>query len=384
MIDWIENNYTRLVEIRHYLHQHPELGYGEFNTSDYLKNLLKQAGYTIVQTEQMGTGFCCELGNGTNPALGIRCDMDALPIQDQKMVDYRSKFDGVMHACGHDVHMTIVTGLALLLKETRTEVPGTIRFIFQPAEEKIPSGSLQMIKGGGIDGLDHLIGFHIFPKLNSNKIAIKSGPISAAVSLLDFKLHGPGGHTSRPQETVNLVAVAAKLIEEAENVIKGLNTVESPVVMAFGQITGGKTFNVIPSEIKLHGSVRYLDIEMKKKIRQQLRQSVKKVMNETGAKIEFKIPNSIPAVTNNEKLTKIVENAAVKAIGKENVVKLEKSSMGSDDFGFYIDRLPCSLFRIGSSNGKVTDLHVPDFDVDENCIRTAVRVLYQTAREYFG
>jgi amidohydrolase len=383
MLNWIENNYTRLVEIRHYLHQHPELGYEEYNTSDYLKNLLKQAGYFIVQTDQMGTGFYCELGNGINPALGIRCDIDALPIQDQKLVDYRSKIDGVMHACGHDVHMTIVTGLALLLRENPIKIPGTVRFIYQPAEEKIPSGSLQMIKSGCVNGLDHLIGFHILPKLDSNKIGIKSGPMSAAVSSLAFTLSGPGGHTSRPQETINLVAVAAKLIDEVEKTIQRLNTIETPVVMAFGQIAGGHTFNVIPSKINLRGSVRYLEVEMKKIFQQHLRKSVKNIINETGAKIEFKIPYSIPPVINDKRLTTIVEQGAVNAIGKKNVLKMDKSSMGSDDFGFYLDKLPCSLFRIGSSNGQVMDLHVSDFDVDENCIRTAIKVLYHTITEYF-
>jgi amidohydrolase len=359
------------------------LGYEEYNTSDYLKNLLKQAGYDIVQNEEMGTGFYCELGTGNKPALGVRTDIDALPIQDQKTVEYRSKIDGVMHACGHDVHMTIVTGLALWLKENAIKIPGTVRFIYQPAEEKIPSGSLQMIKSGVIDGLDHLIGYHVLPKLSSNKIGIKNGAMSAAVSALEFMLKGPGGHTSRPQETINLVSVTAKLIHEIEASIQNLNSAETPVVMGFGQIDGGYTFNVIPSEIKLRGSVRYLDVGLKKLIQQHIRKTVKKIANDTGAQIEFKIPYSIPAVTNDSKLTSIIERGAVKAIGKDNVVNIEKSSMGSDDFGFYIDKLPCSLFRIGSSNGKVKDLHVTDFDVDENCIRTAIKVLKYTIKEYF-
>jgi amidohydrolase len=331
----------------------------------------------------MGTGFYCELGNGNKPALGIRCDIDALPIQDQKRVEYRSKFNGVMHACGHDVHMTIVTGLALLLKECPIKIPGTVRLIYQPAEEKTPSGSLQMIKSGGIEGLDHLVGFHILPKLDSNKIGIKSGPMSAAVSLLDFTLSGPGGHTSRPQETINLIAVAAKIIDEVDKAIQSINTIDTPLVMAFGHIAGGYTFNVIPSKINLRGSVRYLDVKMKKIIQQYIRKSVKKIVNETGANIEFRIPYSIPAVINDEELTKIVEQGAVKAIGRNNVFKMDKSSMGSDDFGFYIDKLPSSLFRIGSAYGQVKDLHVSDFDVDENCIRTAIRVLHHTIKKYF-
>ena len=283
MTHWIEANYTRLVEIRRYLHQHPELGYQEFNTSDYLKNLLKQSGYKIKQSKEMGTGFFCEIGDGPKPALGIRCDIDALPIQDQKTVDYRSKNDGQMHACGHDVHTTILTGLAFLLKENPIKIPGTVRFIFQPAEEKIPSGSLQMINAGAVDGLDHLFGYHVLPKMDSNKIGIKTGPMSAAVSLLDFELFGPGGHTSRPLETVNLISVAADLVQDIQNEIQKLNTTDSPAVIAFGQIAGGFTFNVIPSKIQLRGSIRYFNVEKKKMVQRHIRNIVKEKMNKTGA-----------------------------------------------------------------------------------------------------
>jgi amidohydrolase len=240
-----------------------------------------------------------------------------------------------------------------------------------------------MIKSGSIDGLDHLVGFHILPKLEPHKIGIRSGLMSAAVSLLEFKLKGPGGHTSRPQETVNLVSVAAQLISELEVSIQALDTPDSPVVMAFGQIMGGHTFNVIPDEVGLHGSVRYLDLHLKRKIKQRLGDSIKKIEDATGAKIELKIPYSIPAVDNDEKLTAIIEKGAVNALGEGNVIQMDRSSMGSDDFGFYMDKLPCSLFRIGSSNGKVTDLHVSDFDVDENCIRTGIQVLQSSILEYF-
>jgi len=383
MDSWIDNNFQRLVEIRRYLHRHPELGYEEHQTAEYLKNLLRQAGYEIIRNDTMQTGFYCEYGGGSNPKIGIRTDLDGLPIFDKKQVEYCSKNDGIMHACGHDVHMTIATGIALWLKENNIQIPGTIRFIFQPAEEKAPGGSTKMIDAGAVDDLSHLIGMHVLPQLTSSKIGIKSGPMSAAVSLIEITINGPGGHTSRPHETIDLISVATELIHRLKQCIKNLNTPNSPFVLGLGQIEGGHTFNVIPANILLRGSIRYLNVKMKETLHQRLKETSFVLEKETGAKIEINFPYAVPAIINNSELTKIIMIAAQNTIGKNNVELLEKTSMGSDDFGFYSDKLPCSFIRIGSSNGKIRDLHVSDFDVDEECIRTGVNVFSGTIKEYF-
>jgi amidohydrolase len=383
MDSWIDNNLQRLVEIRRYLHRHPELGFEEFQTAEYLKNLLRQSGYEIIQNDKMETGFYCEYGSGSNPKLGIRADLDALPILDKKQVDYCSKNEGLMHACGHDVHMTIATATALWLKENNVQIPGTVRFIFQPAEEKAPGGSLKMIDAGTVDDLDALIGMHVLPRLSSKKIGIKSGPMSAAVSLIEVTLNGPGGHTSRPQETIDLISVATELIHRLKQCVKNLNKPNSPFVLGLGQIEGGHTFNVIPAKITLRGSVRYLNVKMKETLHQRLHEAILILAKESDAKIELDIPYAVPAVYNDQKFTDLITRAAKKALGEENVEIMEKASMGSDDFGFYSDKLPCSFVRIGSANGKVRDLHVSDFDVDEECIRTGVKVFTQTIAEYY-
>jgi amidohydrolase len=383
MDSWIANNFQRLIEIRRYLHRHPELGFEEFQTAEYLKNLLKQAGYEIFQNDKMATGFYCEYGNSTKPIMGIRSDLDALPILDKKQVDYCSKNEGLMHACGHDVHMTIATGTALWLRENNIKISGTVRFLYQPAEEKAPGGSLKMIDSGVIDDLDNLLGMHVLPRLSSKKIGVKSGPMSAAVSLIEITLNGPGGHTSRPQETIDLISVAMDLIQRLKQCVKNLNKPNSPFVLGLGQIEGGHTFNVIPASIKLRGSIRYLNVKMKETLHQRLNEAIFILEKESGANIDLNIPYAVPTVINDKNFTDIITSAATKAIGKENVEIMEKSSMGSDDFGFYSEKLPCCFIRIGSANGKVRDLHVSDFDVDEECIRTGVKVFSQTISDYF-
>jgi amidohydrolase len=383
MNKWIDKNFSRLIEIRHFLHQHPELGFEEYNTSDYLKNLLQQAGYEIVQNKKMVTGFFCEYGNKKKPTLGIRSDLDALPISDIKNVPYRSKNEGVMHACGHDVHMAIVTGLALWLKEKNIKIEGTVRFIFQPAEEKAPGGALKMIDSGALEGLKNLIGIHVLPRLEASKIGFKSGPISAAVTLLNITMNGPGGHTSRPHETVDLIAVSTQLIQNLHSAIQNINWGDSPYVMAFGQIEAGRTFNVIPSRLILRGSVRYLDVKKKETLRKQIRETINRLGKESGAEIQVRFPYSIPTVYNNSKLSLIIERNAILALGKKNVIKIDKASMGSDDFGFYSSKIPSALIRLGSSEGNVRDLHVANFDVDEECIRTGVKALSKIIIEYF-
>jgi amidohydrolase len=383
MDGWIDNNFQRFVEIRRYIHRHPELGFEEHQTAEYLKNLLRQSGYEIISNDKMRTGFCCEYGNGSGQKIGIRADLDALPISDTKKVDYCSNNERLMHACGHDVHMTIATGTALWLKENEIKIPGTVRFIFQPAEEKAPGGALTMIEAGAVDDLDNLIGMHVLPRMFSSKIGVKYGPMSAAVSLIEITLNGPGGHTSRPHETVDLISVTIELIQRLKQCIRNLKKPDSPFVLGLGQIEGGHTFNVIPANIILRGSIRYLNVKMKETLHQCLKEAIFILGKESGAKIDINIPYAVPTVFNDKNITDTIIKAANKAIGEANVEVMEKASMGSDDFGFYTDKLPCSFIRIGSSNGKVRDLHVSDFDVDENCIRTGLKVLATTISDYF-
>ncbi len=382
---WIDRKKDEIIKIRRHIHQHPELGFKEYETSKYLRKILSDAGYEIVTNDIFGTGFYCEYGEGEGPVLAFRADLDALPIVDEKVVEYKSMNTGVMHACGHDVHMSIVTGLALWLADERPKIKGKVRFIYQPAEEVLNGGALKMIEGGAIDGLEGLIGVHVLPSLEAGKIGIKKGTISAAVSLIDVEMKGKGGHTSRPLETQNLISVAADLIKAFENKTEEISRKEnSPYVLGFGEICAGDTFNVIPTKLKLRGSVRYLDTDKREFIQRELFDVTKEISEKNKTDIEIKFPYFVPAVYNDEELTDFVIESARKTIGEENVVLIEKSSMGSDDFGYYSKSVKTVFIRLGSAKKGVADLHTANFDVNEKVIPVGVRTLFGVIEDFFS
>ena len=380
---WLNENDSRLIEIRRYLHAHPEIGFKEHHTATYLKEILIGVGYDLHQTEAMQEGFYIESGSGNGPTLAIRCDLDALPIHDSKQVPYRSKNEGVMHACGHDVHMTIATGMALWIKESNIKIQGRLRIMYQPAEETAPGGALEMIKGGAVEGVDHIIGYHVLPKLQAGRIGLKAGPISAAVEAHSFTFEGKGGHTSRPEETEDLISIVSSFILEMNTKLDKIKTPESPFVIAFGHINGGYTYNVIPDSLLLRGTMRFLRDSTKIQLHELIQEMIIDFSNRMCVSINHKIPHSSPAVINDIKLTEIFRKSTQDVLGAGNTIEMESPSMGGEDFSFYLTHCPGIYFRIGCHNGKVNDLHTPNFDVDEKCISTAINVLSSTITRYF-
>ena len=380
---WLENNKSIIIDLRHWLHKHPEIGFKEVKTSKHLQNILIKHGYEINQTPAMKTGFICEYGNGNGKTLAIRCDMDALEITESSNTIYKSVNPGFMHACGHDAHMSIVTGLALYIINTKPKINGKIRFIFQPAEEQAPGGSLAMIDGGAINNVDHIIAGHVLPKLSSNKIGLKHGPMAATVEMIKIELIGPGGHTSRPAESVDLVWASSRLILTLEESLRHHLDQQDHVVLAFGKIEGGQTFNVLPAKISLNGTLRYLDVKLKDRLHQIFDDTIKGVEKITNAKIKWSIPYTSPGVFNDKYLTDILIEAANKSLGNENVVIMEQSSMGGEDFAYYLEHIPGSYYRIGCFDGTATDVHTPTFDIDDECLPTAIKVLSEAINIYF-
>ena len=383
--NWIKDNFKKLVEIRRWLHRNPEIGFDEYKTAEYLKKILSALGYKITQTSKMKTGFFCEYNSGsTGDILAVRCDMDGLLVSEQSSKDYKSVNSGVMHACGHDVHMTTVVGLAIMMQELKLDISGSVRFIFQPAEEQAPGGSIAMIDGGAIDNVSHIIGGHVLPKMNAGKLAFKKGPMAAIVELIDISITGPGGHTSRPAETVDLVWAMSQLILSIEQSVKRSADQQEPVVLAFGKVSGGNTFNVLPDNIELKGTLRYLDSSLKDKLHESIDKAISGVEQVTGAKITWSIPYTSPGVFNDAELTDILTLSSISAIGGDNTIILEESSMGGEDFAYYLEHIPGSYYRIGCYDGCANDVHTPNFDVDESCISTAVLFLGQAVVDYFN
>ena len=380
---WLDDNFQKVVEIRRWLHQHPEVGFNEHETSKYCQKLMQEMGFEIHQTKPMQTGFYCDYGNGSGPTLAVRCDLDALPIHEVNTVNYCSKNSGVSHACGHDSHMANILGLATFITDTELKIPGRLRFLFQPAEEIAPGGAVVMIEGGAIEGVDHILGGHILPSLSPQKIGIRYGSMAAAVERIDICLKGPGGHTSRPIESVDLIWAQSHLVISLEESIKHHLDQYERVVLAFGQVQGGHTCNVLPDEINLQGTLRFLNADLKDKLHQIIDDTIQSVEKLTDAKIEWDIPHSSPGLTNDSACTDIVIEAAKSALGEENVEIMKDSSMGGEDFAYYLEKIPGAYFRIGCNDGKTRDIHTNDFNLDEKCMATAIKVFAESVSQYF-
>ena len=380
---WLDDNFQKVVEIRRWLHQHPEVGFNEHETSKYCQKLMQEMGFEIHQTKPMQTGFYCDYGNGSGPTLAVRCDLDALPIHEVNTVNYCSKNSGVSHACGHDSHMANILGLATFITDTELKIPGRLRFLFQPAEEIAPGGAVVMIEGGAIEGVDHILGGHILPSLSPQKIGIRYGSMAAAVERIDICLKGPGGHTSRPIESVDLIWAQSHLVISLEESIKHHLGQYERVVLAFGQVQGGHTCNVLPDEINLQGTLRFLNADLKDKLHQIIDDTIQSVEKLTDAKIEWDIPHSSPGLTNDSACTDIVIEAAKSALGEEYVEIMKDSSMGGEDFAYYLEKIPGAYFRIGCNDGKTRDIHTNDFNLDEQCMATAIKVFAASVSQYF-
>ena len=381
---WLNDNKQLVIDLRRWLHQHPELGFQEFETSEYIKKILTKKGYHIVQNQSMKTGFYCDyVGSKEGPILALRTDMDALAIDERSKEEYISINKGVMHACGHDVHMSIIASLAIYFIEKKVDIKGTVRFLFQPAEEKAPGGALSMIEGEAIKDVSHIFGSHVYPKMEAGQIALKYGPIAATVELIEITLNGMGGHTSRPNESVDLIWAQSQLVQMLEQTLNHSIDQQEPVVLAFGKIEGGSAHNVLPDSVKLYGTLRYLNPDLQDTLHQKISDSIENVSSLSKAKISWKSDYACPGVVNNKELVDIIMDSSKKAIGEENTKILDISSMGGEDFAYYLQQIPGAYFRIGSYDGKSRDIHTSDFDVNEECIFTAIKVYCSIVENYF-
>jgi len=380
---WVNENFQRIIDIRRWLHQYPEVGFDEHETSKYCQGLMSEFGYSIFSNDKMQTGFICDYGNGDGPTLAIRCDIDALPIQEINEVYYKSKNPGVSHACGHDSHMANILGLAAFIQETKQEISGRLRFIFQPAEEIAPGGAVVMIDAGAIDGVNHILGAHVLPSLSSEKIGIRHGSMAAAVEQINILMKGPGGHTSRPVESVDLIWAQSHLILSLEGSLRHHLNEGDKVVLAFGKVAGGHTCNVLPDEIVMEGTLRFLNVDLKEKLHQIINNTIHSVEKLTDAKIEISIPHSSPGLNNDITCTDLVISAGKKVLGDENVSIMKESSMGGEDFAYYLEKISGAYFRVGCNDGKTRDIHTNDFNLDERCMGTAIKVFSATIDQYF-
>lgn len=360
------------IHIRRTLHANPELSYKEFETSLLVQQQLERLGipYSIKAT----TGVVGLL-QGKNPGkrvIALRADMDALPILEENDVSYKSKNNGVMHACGHDVHTTCLLGAARILNELKTEWEGTIKLIFQPGEEKNPGGASLLIKEGVLENPrpSAIIGLHVHPQLEVGKFRFRGGKIMASADELYITIRSKGGHAAAPQETADTILIASQLIVALQQVVSRNRNPFSPSVLSITSFHGGHTTNVIPSEVKLMGTFRAMDEVWRFQAHEIIRKLSAELVQSMGAEIELLIDVGYPTVYNNEQLNQIAQTAAAQYVGEASIEESELR-MGAEDFGYYSQVIPGCFFRLGAGNvskGITSGVHTPTFNIDEDAI----------------
>ncbi|MGK7881059.1 MAG: M20 family metallopeptidase [Crocosphaera sp.] len=381
-----ENLAPRLIEIRRHFHAHPELSGQEYQTAAYVSGVL--SSYGIHVQEAVGkTGVVGNLeGNGTKKGiLAIRTDMDALPMEERTKLEFASCKSGVMHACGHDVHTTLGLGTAMILAQLRDQLPGNIRFLFQPAEE-IAQGASWMVQDGAMRDVDGIFGVHVFPSLTARSVGIKYGALTAAADDIEIFIQGESGHGARPHEATDAIWIASQVITTLQQAISRTQNPLRPLVLTIGQITGGRAPNVIADQVRMAGTVRSLHPETHANLPEWIESIVGNVCNAYNAKYEMNYRRGVPSVQNDLNLTQIIESACREAWGNDLVEILPEPSLGSEDFSLYLEHAPGTMFRlgVGHDNKENYPLHHPLFEVDESAIVTGVVTLAYAACKYWG
>jgi amidohydrolase len=371
-----------LIAVRRDLHAHPELGHVEHRTTELLLKRLRQAGLSPTPLPK-GTGLICDVGAG-EPIVALRADIDALPLPDTKTVPYRSTVDGVCHACGHDAHTAIALGAALALAEF-PELPGRVRFVFQPAEEQMPGGALDVLAAGVLGGVRQIFALHCDPRLEVGKVGVRSGPITAAADWVEVTVSGPGGHTSRPHLTVDTVYAIGRLITDLPGLLTRKIDPRAGLSLVWGAVNSGTAFNAIPQTGILRGTVRILDSTAWHEAEKLVRQLVEEIVAPTGAEVAVEYARGVPPVVNDPAAAETLRTGIVNALGDSGLTDTPQS-MGGEDFGWYIEGngrsagMSGALARLGVyGGGRRYDLHQGSFDIDERAIGVGVRVLVQTA-----
>jgi amidohydrolase len=387
---WLAAHTEDLVAFRRQLHAHPELSGEEHLTTELLVERLELAGLT-VRPLSSGTGLLCDLGptdlEDDGPVFALRGDLDGLAMDDDKDVHYRSRVAGVSHACGHDVHTTVVLGAALYWAHHRDEIPGRLRFVFQPAEERVPGGALDVLADDGLADVAGIVGLHCEPKADVGTIGCRPGPISSAADMATITLTGPGGHTARPELTVDTIALAARVVMELPGRVAARLPDPGDVKIVFGAIAAGDAANVIPTHAVLRASIRTPSVDIWETIHLLFEEELAAIVDTTHAGFELDYVHGVPPVHNDSRLTQIVRRAATAELGPEAVHDAQQS-WGGDDFAWFTRATAGSYVRLGvhdpSADGPRLYLHAGHFDVDERAIPIGVRVLVATAVEFFA
>ncbi|MCK5105686.1 MAG: amidohydrolase [Cyclobacteriaceae bacterium] len=362
-----------IVDIRRYLHSNPELSFQEFETAKFIAASLKKIGLVPVEgIANTGVSALIEGNNPTKKVIALRADIDALPIRETNNIPYKSKNEGVMHACGHDVHTSSLLGTASILNQLKDQFEGTVKLIFQPAEEKAPGGASMMIKEGILQNPkpEKIIGQHVAPLLPVGKIGLKEGIYMASADEIYITVKGHGGHAAAPNRNIDPVLIASHIIVALQQIVSRNATPTIPTVLSFGKVIAEGATNIIPNEVKIEGTFRTLNEEWRKEAKIKMKKLAEGLADSMGGSCDFHILDGYPFLYNDEKLTRRNKEFAIEYMGEENVIDLD-IWMAAEDFAYYSQEIDASFYRLGVRNeekGITSNVHTPTFNIDEEAL----------------
>lgn len=376
----IDEIFDELVQIRRDFHMHPELSQNEFGTQRKIREYLNKWGienYTCAETGVVGI----IRGKNKGKTVGIRGDIDALPIHEENDVPYRSLTPGVMHACGHDAHAAIVLGTAKIIKEladSEDSINGNVKIFFQPAEETI-GGAERMIREGCMEEpkVDYVLGLHVQPYLNAGKVELKYGKLNASTDSINIVLKGKAAHAAYPDKGIDAIVMAGHVITALQSIVSRNTSPLNPVAISLGRISGGVKDNIIADEVKITGTLRTLDDETRQYTKDRISSIVKNTARAFGGEGLTTFCEGYKALINNNEVVDIIKENAIKLLGKENVEFKEFPSLGAEDFSYFMDVAKGAFFHLGCGNpakGITSPIHTEHFDIDEECLKVGVRL----------
>jgi len=374
---WLDVHGEELVALRRHLHRHPELSGEEHETTALVADRLEAAGLRPRRLTR-GTGLICDVGRGDGPVVALRADLDALAMQDEKETEPRSGRDGIAHACGHDVHTTVVLGTGLHLADRWPDPGPRLRLLFQPAEETLPGGALDVIGDGGLDDVVAVYALHCEPKLPTGTVGLRPGAISSATDAVEIELAGPGGHTARPELTVDLVHLLGRIVTELPGAVRARAGEDQPLKLVFGAVRSGDAANVIPSRALLRAVARTPSADLWTSLPALIESALGAIVDDDRVEVRIRHTRGVPPVVNDPEAIAVAERAVRRCLGDDAVVAAPQS-WGGDDFAWMTRQVPGAYLRLGTHDPRggapMLDLHAGHFDVDERAIGIGVRLL---------
>lgn len=367
------------IAVRREIHSNPELSYIEFVTSEYIQDKLESWGIPFEIKAATGVVALIKGKNPGSKITALRADIDALPITEENDVPYKSKNPGVMHACGHDVHTTCLLGAAKILNETKDEWEGTVKLIFQPGEEKNPGGASLLIAEGVLENPapEKIFALHVHPGLEVGQFSFRGGMVMASADEIYITVKSKGGHAAAPQLTADTILITSHLIVSLQQIVSRNNNPFNPTVLSITSVQGGNTTNVIPSEVKLMGTLRAMNEEWRFKAHELIKEQTKNLVHAMGAEADVTIDVGYPFVKNDPALSASARTLAEEFAGAENVSETELR-MGAEDFAYYSQKIPACFFRLGAGNkakGITSNVHTPTFNIDEDAIEKGMGMM---------